>query len=314
MSVKVGVAPGLWSWEGGGASFFRFVEACEAQGWDSIWLSDRLISERLSLEPVTALAAVAARTARMKFGTSVIALPLRNPVVLARELATVDFLSGGRLLPAVGLGGDDEREYEATGTTRRERSARTDEAIGLLRRLWGEDGVTHHGRFYHCSDVTIEPKPAARGRMPIWIGGRTPHAWRRVADLGDGWLASGVTPLDVFEGRVAIRAHLEANGRTIEDDHYGVMLTAYLAGSAEEALDRVATVGMRRRPDVPLESYAALGTARDIHERLQEYLAAGASKFVLRLACREEEALDQLERLGEAVATPVNGGSLSELG
>jgi len=174
MSVRVGVAPGSWTWKGGGPFFFRFVEACEAQGWDSIWLSDRLISERPSLEPVTALAAVAACTKRMKFGTSVIALPLRNPVVLARELATVDFLSGGRLLPAVGLGGEDEREYEATGTTRRERSGRTDEAIGLLRRLWGgEDGVTHHGRFYHCSGVTIEPNSAARGRLPIWIGGRT---------------------------------------------------------------------------------------------------------------------------------------------
>lgn len=311
MSVKVGVAPGLWAWEGGRAFFFRFVEACEASGWDSLWLSDRLISERLSLEPVVALAAVAARTKRMKFGTSVIALPLRNPVVLARELATVNFLSGGRLLPAVGLGGDDEREYEATGTRKCERGPRTDEAIGLLRRLWGEDGVTHHGRFYDLTDVTIRPKPA-RG-LPIWIGGRTEAAWRRVADLGDGWLASGVTPLDVFEGRAAIRAHLEANGRTIEEDHYGVMLMAYLAGSTEEALDRLAVAGMRRRPDVPLESYAALGTARDIHERLREYRAAGANKFVLRLACREDEALDQLERLAEAVAAPLNSGSLSEL-
>jgi alkanesulfonate monooxygenase SsuD/methylene tetrahydromethanopterin reductase-like flavin-dependent oxidoreductase (luciferase family) len=169
--------------------------------------------------------------------------------------------------------------------------------------------VSHDGRFYDLTNVTIEPKPLTRPSLPIWIGGRTEHAWRRVGALGDGWLASGVTPLDVFQGRGAIRAHLEASGRSIEDDHYGVILTTYLAGSTEEALDRVATSGLRLRPDVPLESYAALGRARDILERIQEYLAAGASKFVLRLACREEEALDQLQRLAESVAVPVNTGS-----
>ena len=109
MSVKIGVAPGLWNWTDGGSSFFHFVEECERLGWDSLWLTDRLVSEHRVLEPVTAMAAIAARTQTLKFGASVLIPSLRNPAVLAKELATVDFLAGGRLLPAVGLGSEDPR-------------------------------------------------------------------------------------------------------------------------------------------------------------------------------------------------------------
>ena len=308
MSIRIGVTPGAWSWKGGGPAFFQFVEACEGLGWDSLWLSDRVISERMSLESVTALAAVAARTQKLKFGTSVIALAVRNPVVLAKELATVDFLAGGRLLPAVGLGTEDEREYEMAGVRKQERGARTDEAIGLLRRLWEENGVTHHSRFYHLTNVTIEPKPLFKPHLPIWIGGRTEHAWSRVARLGDGWLPSAVTPEEVAEGIRSIKADLSSNGRHIEEDHYGVMLTAYLADSPKEALAKLPEGANRLRPEAPLESYSALGTAEDIHHRIQEYVASGASKFVLRLACPEDQAMEQLRSLAEEVVVPVHKG------
>lgn len=311
MSVKIGVAPGNWSWKGGGAAFLHFVDACEALGWDSLWLSDRLVSERLSLEPVTALAAAAARTQSMKFGTSVLALSIRNPVVLAKELATVDFISGGRLLPAVGLGGDDEREYEATGTLKKERAGRTDEAIELLRRLWTEDHVTHEGRYYHLTDVSITPKPKFQPYPPIWIGGRTKFAWERVARLGDGWLVSSVTPDEVGEGVKVIKDGLTENGRQIEDDHYGVMMGVYLAATEEWAQERAVGATARPRPDVPQTAYTALGPPETILNRLREYVAAGGSKFVLRLACPEEEAIEQLRLLAEYVVRPVNEGKLS---
>ncbi|MEK7214419.1 MAG: TIGR03619 family F420-dependent LLM class oxidoreductase, partial [Chloroflexota bacterium] len=213
MRVKIGVIPGQWAWEGGGESFLTFVERCEEWGWDSLWLSDRLVSDQMNLEPVTALAAAAARTKTMKFGTSVLALAIRNPVMLAKELATVDYLSGGRLLPAVGLGGDDEREYEATGGSKKERAGRTDEAIGLMRRLWTEDHVTHHGRYFQLSDVSIRPRPLFKPHPPMWIGGRTEYAWRRVAAVGDGWLTSSVTPPEAAAGINGIKAELAVNGR-----------------------------------------------------------------------------------------------------
>src|SRR5579871_1978026 len=276
MSIKVGIAPGPWRWTEGGPAFLRFVEACEALGWDSLWLSDRLVSTQLSLEPVTALAAAAARTRSLKFGTSVLALGIRNPVLLAKELATIDFLAGGRLFPAVGLGGEDGREYEAAGMPKPERGPRTDEAITVLRRLWGEDHVTHQGRFYHLTDATICPRP--RAPLPIWIGGRSPQAWSRVARLGDGWLASSVTPGEAAQGIAAIRAELPAHARTIEDDHYGIILGAYLADSAAVARDRAQPTAGRLRADVPADSYSAFGPAEEITRRIEEYVAAGASK------------------------------------
>ncbi len=304
MGLRIGVTPGNWQWTGRAAGFFGFVDACEAQGWDSLWLSDRLVGDRLSLEPVTALAAVAARTTVLKFGTSVLALPLRNPAVLAKELATVDYLSGGRLLPAVGLGGDDEREYEATGTRKVERAGRTDEAIGLLRRLWTEDHVTHHGKYFHLTDVTVTPKPVFSPHPPLWIGGRTPAAWDRVARVGDGWLVSQATPGDVAAGITGIRAAMVKYGRVIEDDHYGVMLGVYLAATSEAARERALLPGFRQRPDAPLDAYTALGDADTVLGVIQAYLATGASKFVLRFLCPEREAGEQMALLARAVLAP----------
>ncbi|MEA2638830.1 MAG: hypothetical protein QOF51_224 [Chloroflexota bacterium] len=304
MSIKVGLAPGQWAWAGGGLAFLRFVDACEELGFDSLWLSDRVVSPQMSLEPLTALAAAAARTRHLKLGTSVLALAIRNPVLLAKELATIDFIAAGRLFPAVGLGGEDDREYEAAGVRKVERAGRTDEAIGLLRRLWSEDGVTHQGRFYTLTNVTIRPRPSAS--LPIWIGGRSAPAWRRVARLGDGWLASSVTPDEVAQGIAAIRAELPVHARHIEDDHYGVMLSVYVAASAEAAQSRAFAPAGRLRTDVPVDSYAALGSPDDINRRVGEYVAAGASKFVLRLACPEAEAHDQLARLAESVLAPLN--------
>lgn len=306
MSIRVGVAPGPWIWNSGGSSFFNFVAACEDLGWDSFWLSDKIISDRPNLEAVTALAAVAAKTKTLMFGTSVIALAVRNPVVLAKELATVDFLSGGRLLPAVGLGTEDLREYEAAGNRKQDRGARTDEAIALLRRLWSENNVTHHGRFYHLTNVTIEPKPVFKPSLPIWIGGRTEPAWNRVAKLGDGWLPSAITPGEVTQGIHAIKTRLASSGREIEEDHYGVMLTCYLANSTQEALEKLPPGGNRMRQDIPIEAYSALGTAEDISQRIHEYINAGATKFVLRLACPEEESLHQLEEIANKIVGPIH--------
>ena len=161
----------------------------EELGIDSIWLADRIVSSAVSMESMTFMAALAARTKRMKFGNSVLALPLRNPVVLAKEIATVDFLSNGRMLPAVGLGADNPREYEACGVSMKERAPRTDEAIALMRRLWLEDNVTFQGKFYQTTEATVQPKPVQKP-PPIWIGGRTEAAFRRGG--GGAWGTAGL--------------------------------------------------------------------------------------------------------------------------
>jgi len=192
MSIAIGYMPGAFGQGSENPDYLRLlVEAGDKHNFDSIWLSDRIVSDKFSLEPMIALSMVAAYSQRMKFGTSV--LPLRNPVILAKQIATLDFLSQGRFFPAVGLGQEEPEEYEACGVTKEGRVTRTEEGIRLMRRLWEEDNVTHEGEYYTCHDVSITPKTFLKPSPPVWIGGRSPAAARRVGRVGDGWLVSSAT-------------------------------------------------------------------------------------------------------------------------
>jgi len=171
--------------------FFDLIETIEALGYDSLWLSDSATLGGPA--PLPTLAAVAARTRKLKLGTNVLVAPPRNPVLLAKELATVSALSGGRLLPAFGLGIDLGREAEAMGVPRGERAARTEEAIEIVRALWPGGPVTYAGRFTTITDVTLAPRPA-QDSLDVWLGGSSPAALRRTGRLADGWLGSFVSP------------------------------------------------------------------------------------------------------------------------
>jgi probable F420-dependent oxidoreductase len=302
MSVRVGLAIGGWPFAdtSSPAPFWQFIDRAEALGFDSLWLTDRLVSRSIFLEPLATIAAVAGRTAKMKFGMAVLVLPLRNPVVLAKELATIDFLSNGRMLPAFGIGGDDVREYEATGGRKEERAARSDEMIGLMRRLWSEEHVTHHGRFYNTSDVTIAPRPVQR-ELPVWYGGRSEAAFRRVGRFGDGWLASFLTPGEFAEGADAIRAAAANAGRAIDEDHYGMIISTCIAGSVEQARAQLGPL-TRVRSDASLDDVSLLGTPDDCVKQMRRFLDAGCSKFVLRPAGPPDTLLDQLEIIAREIA------------
>lgn len=305
MSVRVGVAITGWPFPTEDPRLlFDYAEACDRLGVDSLWLSERLAGPATFLEPMAAIAAMAARTRSLKFGMSVLVLPARNPVVLARQIATVDFLAGGRMLPAFGLGTDDPREQEATGVPRAERAGRTDEATALMRRLWTEDHVTHHGRYYHVTDVTIHPRPRLAQRA-VWFGGRTEAAFRRVGRLGDGWLASGVTPEEAREAVPQIKRFAAEAGRALEEDHYGIIMPFCITDRPDEVLERYGPSIRRLRPDAPVERYAAIGSARDCARRLEEFVEAGVSKFVLRSVCPPEDTQRQMELLAEQVIRPV---------
>lgn len=306
MSIRAGVGFAAWPFgEAGPEALWRFVERTEELGIDSLWVIDRIVAKDLFLEPLTLMAAVAARTQRLKFGPSVLALALRNPVLLAKEIATVDFLSGGRLLPTVGLGLDDPVEAEACGIEPRERARRTDEAIEVMRRLWTEDEVTYEGRYYRLHGVTVQPKPVQRPCPSIWIGGTSEAALRRVARLGDGWLASAIAPAEVAQGVRKLRQYLAETGRKVEEDHIGVIVPVCIAPSEAEAQELAAASFIRRRSDLPLTEYAAFGPAEHCLAMVRRYIEAGASKFVLRLACPPSQVMPQLERLGREVIPQV---------
>jgi len=281
--VKLGLGLGAWPFgpldpEG----FLAYVDRAEALGIDSVWLSARLTGTGVVLEPVGALAAAPGGTPRLKLGTSVLIPALRQPVVLAKELATLDFLSRGRLLLTVGLGSEGPAEFAAAGIAKSERAGRTDEAIDLLRRLWAGGPVTFSGRYFRVENVEIHPKPWRPGGPPIWVGGRSEAALDRAARLGDGWLASSITPEEFAAGRRRIEELLGRYGRTIEPDHYGVYLPFFVAESRSRAWELAGPYLLRRRTDVDPAACSAIGILADCRAVIDRYLAAGAVKFVLR--------------------------------
>jgi probable F420-dependent oxidoreductase len=164
-------------------------------------------------EALTALAYLAAVTSRVTLGTEVLVLPQRQPALVAKQVSTLDTLSGGRIRLGVGVGWQ-ESEYEALGEPFGARGARMDEAIRLLRAYWTDAEISFPSAHYPTVSMAMEPKPPQGGRLPIWIGGYSEAAFRRTGRLGDGWLASRVT--DAADARRAIEAihrHAEAAGR-----------------------------------------------------------------------------------------------------
>ena len=167
IKYRIGVMPGPWPADSPGEPdgrefLWRFIDLCERTAIDSVWFSDRLSSPLPVLEPMITMAAVAARTQRLKFGPSVLVAPFRSPVMAARQLAMLDYLSDGRVLPAVGIGVEQEREFQAAGVPFHERGRRTDEAIRIMRQCWEAPDVTFAGEFWRLDRITddIQPKLA----------------------------------------------------------------------------------------------------------------------------------------------------------
>ncbi len=139
------------------AAYWRWIDMCEAGGVDSIWQTDRIVSRQPFLESMTTMAALAGRTRRMRFGMNVVSLAFRDPVLLAKQCATIDVLSDGRLLPAFGIGSPLAPEWEALGMDTKTRGRKTDECLEIIRRLWREESVDFSGAFYKLKGATIAP-------------------------------------------------------------------------------------------------------------------------------------------------------------
>jgi probable F420-dependent oxidoreductase len=173
----------------------ELARAAEAAGWDGLFLWDHLgVGGVAAGDPWIALAAVAAVTDRLRLGTGVTPLPRHRPQMLARTLSTLDLLSGGRVTLGVGLGGP-AAEYESFGESadRRVHASMVDEGLEVLDGLWSGQAVTYAGRHYAVRSAALLPAPVQRPRIPIWVGGESPAALRRVARW-DGWIIGGVSP------------------------------------------------------------------------------------------------------------------------
>ena len=302
IKYRIGIMPGPWPTGRDGAAFlWTLCDTLERSEVDSIWLSDRLSSPAPVPEVMTTLAAIAARTARLKFGPSVVVLPYRTPVVAAKEIATVDWLSQGRLFPAVGVGVELPREFDASGVPFAERGRRTDEAIRVMRLLWTQNEVSFQGEFYKLDRVSIFPKPW-QTPPPIWIGGKSEAAMRRTARLGDGWIPSLITPDQLRAGVQKVQELAAAAGRQVPEDHFGTLISYAIADTDEAALALAQPYIQRGRvDDATMRQCTAFGSVGRLLEKVEEYVKGGASKFILRPLCPPDRMLEQLAAVAEHV-------------
>ena len=301
MARSVAVGLGLMEFPfSGAAGYWRWVDVSEAGGVDSLWQTDRLVSREPILECMTALAALAGRTRRLKFGMNVASLALRDPVLLAKQCATIDVLSEGRLLPGFGIGSPNAPEWKALNQDTSMRGRKTDEGLEIVRRLWTEDSVDFAGVHFRLSGASISPKPV-QPDLPMWIGGSSEAAIRRTARIGTGWQAGPETPPEAAQVVARIKTAAGEAGRAIEEDHYGAGFPFRFGRTDEPGLVKLMDAYRKRTGRDPL-NYFAVGDADTIAARIAEYVEAGVFKFILRPAGRgDEEVLAQTRRLVEEV-------------
>jgi len=272
--VKVRIGYGLGAQRALTAGGFTdLVDGLEVLGFDSLWLSERVTAS--GPDPLVGLAVAAGRTERIKLGTSVQVLPGRNPALLAKELASLDVLSGGRLLPAFGLGVASSGEQQAFGVRREERAPWFEEALPLLRRIWTEASVDHDGPRFRYEGLRVLPKPL-QSPPDVWLGGKAPAELRRVGRLGDGWLASFSTPDDCARGRAVVEAAATEARRTIDPEHFGAMVF-YTSSVMPEGILRLIAA---RAPDADPDDLVAT-TPDAIAALVKRYVEVGFSKLVL---------------------------------
>ena len=282
------------------SGFWRWVDLCERGGVDSIWQSDRLVSRTPVLECMTALAAIAGRTRRIKFGVNVVGAAMRDPVLLAKQCATIDVLSEGRMLPGFGIGSPRGPEWKAMHLDPTTRGRRTDEALEIISRLWKGEKLTYGGKHFQLTDASISPLPA-QADLPMWIGGSSEAAVRRTAKYGTGWQGGSDTPETVGQVIAAIKRAAADAGRPIDEDHYGAAFT-YRFGGPEEPGVAKAMERYTARTGRDASALFVFGDAEAIVERIARYVEKDASKFILRPAADgDEDMYAQTRRLVEEV-------------
>jgi len=260
------------------------AQQVEELGFDSLWVSEHMLFYVPTFDAVTVLAAFAARTQRILLGSAVLLLPLRHPTVVAKEVASLDIISSGRIILGIGVGGEFPREFVACGVPVKERGRRTDEAIEVMRKLWSESRVNHEGRFFRLEDATMEPKPVQRPGPPIWVAGRSEAAMKRAARLGDGYMPYLFSPERYRDSLEKVWAFAQERGRDPTTIEAGIYQFICVADTYEEARQRAVqdlSVRYNQPFDRIVDRYCVLGPPAQCAERLVQYVQAGVRHFIL---------------------------------
>mgnify|MGYP002526220686 FL=1 len=285
---------------------WQMAETAERIGYDSVWVGDSITSKP-RLEPLAVMAALAARTHRIKIGTAVMLNALRHPVHLAHSIATIDNISDGRIILGLGAGRSNNQmfvdEHAAVGVPIEERAARMEESIDVLRKLWTEDDVSNPDGFYPLSGMTLEPRPVQQP-VPIWLSSNwVQRGLRRVAAQGDGWITN-VPSTEMF---TKCWDKIEEKGQELGRDVSRIPRALYISVNLNDEDEALAEGDgfMRAYYGIPYEVVSkqllcVFGPAQKVIDAIKRYKEAGADYFIVRFASPNQ--MQQLEKFTELVA------------
>jgi alkanesulfonate monooxygenase SsuD/methylene tetrahydromethanopterin reductase-like flavin-dependent oxidoreductase (luciferase family) len=256
--------------------FERIARLAQAAGFDSLWASDHVAFHHPLLDVTVALATFAAATERLRLGAGVLLLPLREPALVAREFASLDYVSGGRIILGVGVGGEHAADFEAVGVPVEERGRRTNDSMRVLRGLFADQA----------------PAPVQPNGPPLWVGGRSDAALRRARHLGDGWMLLWVSPERYAEGLARVGPERTA----------AVVLPALVGGTTEEARVYLSHRYGTEFSTHAVERYCVVGSEAQCAERVAEYVAAGAEHVVFHPSVVRSRLEEQVERLAAVMS------------
>lgn len=273
----------------------KFAAGAETLDYDSLWLQERIVGDFIMLEPVTLLSYVAAITSKLRLGTSVILLPLRNPLQLAKAYATLDCMSGGRAVMGVGLGGGHLGSHEDVfGYTREHRVTRFSEAVQIMKLLWTEPKSSFQGQYWNFKDISMEPKPIQKPHLPLWFGGHHENALRRAVKYGNGWMGAGSSSSSAFIRESAmIRRFLDEAQRDPASFTYGKRVYLAVDKDKVRAERRLREWFQRRYKNADLGPRVSIwGSREECTEKIQELVRAGAQHIVFNPMFDEMEHLE----------------------
>jgi len=283
----------------------EFAQRAERMGYDYLCSGEHMMFHGPVANSLIALSVAAGATTKIKLMSTIILLPLYQPMVLAKLTSVLDVASDGRYHMGIGIGGEFPKEFEACGVPVKQRASRSNEALEVIKKLWTEKNVTFEGRFTKFSGVTIAPHPAQKPHPPIWVAGRKEPAMRRAATYADGWIPYMYTPEMLHESIEKIKQFGKEAGRDMSNFRPGLFIFASVYPDREMARDQAAkALGGTYSQDFSKIAgrYTLYGNPDDCRKRLKEYVDAGARTVLISWACRQEDIGENMKLVAEEIA------------
>ena len=278
-----------------------YLAMVEEKGFHSAWVMERVVGTPPALDPLVLLTYAAANTSSITLGSNIIIPVLRNPVILAKSLSSIDHLSDGRLIVGLAFGGfTQEPYYPAFGVASKTAGSRFEEGVHIMKKLWTEERTTFQGRFWQLNDMEVTPKPLQKPHPPIWFGAHSPAAIKRAVRMGDGWTGSSILSTSRFaEELELLKGCLDAEGR--DPSTFKTSKRVYMAVDNDK--DKAGShlreyfVKMYGNPDLGLEA-GTYGSPGECVEDLAELVGMGLDEIILDVV---HDEMEQAQRLAEDV-------------